>query len=118
MNGLSANGVLLAMAFAGASMAGAQTTSRGAAEASTTRFAVRVENVSTSSTLVLAKGGSVSMPLSPGVWAVHTGGNPILAPGRMDAGIGLKGLAEAGMAGELSANLARVSGVQGHGVLD
>ena len=118
MNVLSANGVLLATALAGASMAGAQTTSRGGVETSTTRFAVRVENVSTTSTLVLAKGGAVSMPLSPGVWAVHTGGNPILAPGRMDAGIGLKGLAEAGMAGELSANLARVPGVQSHGVLD
>lgn len=118
MNVLSANGVLLATALAGVSVAGAQTTSRRGAEASTTRFAVRVENVSTTSTLVLAKGGALSMPLSPGVWAVHTGGNPILAPGRMDAGIGLKGLAEAGMAGELSANLARVPGVQSHGVLD
>ena len=118
MNVLSANGVLLATALAGASMAGAQTTSRGGVETSTTRFAVRVENVSTGTTLVLPKGGSVAMPLSPGVWAGHTGGNPILAPGRMDAGIGLKGLAEAGMAGELSANLARVPGVQSHGVLD
>lgn len=118
MNGLSLSGVLLATALAGASMAGAQTTGRGGAEASTTRFAVRIENVSTTSTLVLPKGGSVSMPLSSGVWAVHTGGNPMLAPGRMDAGIGLKGLAEAGMAEELAANLARVPGVRNRGVLD
>ena len=118
MRDLSANGVLLAAVLASASVAGAQSTGRGNAMTSPTRFAVRVENVSTGTTLALPKGGSVSMPLSPGVWAVHTGGNPILAPGKLDAGIGLKGLAEAGMAAELSVNLARVPGVRSHGVLD
>jgi hypothetical protein len=118
VNVLTANAVLLVTALAGASLAGGQTAGRGGADAPTTRFTVRVENISTGATLALPKGGSLSMPLSPGVWAVHTGGNPILAPGKMDAGIGLKGLAEAGMAAELSANLARVVGVQSHGVLD
>ena len=84
----------------------------------TTRFAVRIENVSTRTTLVLAKGGGLAMPLSPGVWAVHTGGNPILTPGKVEARLGLKGLAEAGMAEAFAANLARVPGVRSHGVLD
>jgi hypothetical protein len=82
------------------------------------RFTVRIENVSTRTTLTLAKGGGLSMPLSPGVWAVHTGGNPILTPGKVEAGLGLKGLAEAGMAGPFADNLARVPGVRSHGQLD
>jgi hypothetical protein len=118
MNRTSVSGVVLAATMAGASMAGAQATTREGAEASTTRFAVRVENVSTRTTLTLAKGGGLSMPLSPGVWAVHTGGNPILTPGKVDAGLGLKGLAEAGMADAFDANIARVPGVRSHGVLD
>jgi hypothetical protein len=118
MNRTGVSGVLLAAAMAGAAMAGAQPARRVGAEASTTRFAVRVENVSTRTTLKLAKGGALDMPLSAGVWAVHTGGNPMLTPGKMDAGLGLKGLAEAGMAQEFDANLARVPGVRSHGVLD
>jgi hypothetical protein len=118
MNRTGVSGVLLAAAMAGAAMAGAQPARRVGAEASTTRFAVRVENVSTRTTLKLAKGGALDMPLSAGVWAVHTGGNPMLTPGKVDAGLGLKGLAEAGMAQEFAANLARVPGVRSHGVLD
>lgn len=118
MNRTGVSGVLLAAAMVSASMAGAQATNRVGAEASTTRFAVRVENVSTRTTLKLAKGGGVDMPLSLGVWAVHTGGNPILTPGKVDAGLGLKGLAEAGMAEAFAANLARVPGVRSHGVMN
>lgn len=118
MNRTGVSGVLLAAAMAGVSMAGAQATPQVDAEASTTRFAVRVENVSARTTLKLAKGGALDMPLSLGVWAVHTGGNPMLTPGKLDAGLGLKGLAEAGMAKAFAANLARVPGVRSHGVLD
>jgi len=118
MNRSGMSSVLLAAAMAGASLAAAQPTSGGTAATSTTRFAVRVENVSTRTTLKLAKGGALDMPLSPGVWAVHTGGNPLLTPGKREAGLGLKGLAEAGMAQEFDANLARVPGVRSHGVLD
>ena len=118
MNRTGVSGVLLAAAMTCASMAGAQATSRGGAEASTTRFAVRVENVSTRTTLKLAKGGGLDMPLSSGVWAVHTGGNPMLTPGKVEAGLGLKGFAESGMAKEFAANIARVPGVRSYGVLD
>ncbi len=111
-------GMFLVLAIASASSAAAQAPARRGAEVPATRFAVRVENVSNDRTLKLAKGGALSMPLSPGVWAVHTGGNPILTPGRLEAGLGLKGLAEAGMAASLANNLARVSGVRSHGVLD
>ncbi len=96
----------------------AQATGAKGASASVTRFAVRIENVSTRTALRLAKGNGMSVPLSPGVWAVHTGGNPMLTPGKVEPGLGLKGLAEAGMAGEFADNVARVPGVRSHGVLD
>ena len=50
-------------------------------------FVVRVENVSDAGTLKLSKGGSAAMPLSPGVWVVHRGANPIFTPGQPDAGL-------------------------------
>jgi hypothetical protein len=115
MNRSGVNGVLLVAAMA--SLAGAQASNRQAASPAT-RFSVRVQNISTRTTLKLAKGGALDMPLSAGVWAVHTGGNPLLTPGKLEAGLGLKGLAEAGMAREFDANLARVPGVRSHGVLD
>jgi hypothetical protein len=89
-----------------------------AAEAAATRFLVRVENVSRASTLKLPSGGSVAIPVSPGVWAVHTGANPIFTPGELEHGRGLKGLAEAGMAREFAANLRGLPGVRSHGAFE
>ena len=114
----SARGMLLAAAMTGASMAGAQGTKFPASATATTRFVVHVENISTRTTLKLAKGGALDMPLSAGVWVVHTGHNPLLTPGQLEAGIGLKGFAEAGMANEFDAHLSKVAGVRSHGVLD
>jgi hypothetical protein len=96
----------------------AQATNTKVAVVAMTRFAVRIENVSTRTALALTKGGGMSILLSPGVWAVHTGGNPMLTPGKVDAGLGLKGLAEAGMAGEFADNVAHVPGVRSHGLVD
>jgi hypothetical protein len=107
--------VVLAAAVTGASIADAQVTG-GAGAGTTTRFAVRIENISTVKTLPLAKGGGLDMPLSEGVWAVHTGGNPLLTPGELEPGRGLKGLAEAGMTDGLDAGLARVPNVRSHGL--
>ena len=118
MNRWALHGICTAATLLCTVSAGAQTMSGTSGSAGSTRFAVRVENISTEKTLKLAKGGSLSMPLSSGVWVVHTGGNPILTPGKLDAGLGLKGLAEAGMAAPLAANLARVPGVRSRGLLD
>lgn len=57
-------------------------------------FLVRVENVSTPHTLHTSKGDK-SVGLSPGVWALHTGDNPIYTSGQK-ATLGLKHLAEDG----------------------
>jgi hypothetical protein len=113
---------LLVIAF-GASLlkasgpAGAQVPER-LTDADTVSFLVRIENVSNAGTLRLSAGGAVAIPLSPGVWAIHTGANPILSPGEVDAGLGLKGLAEAGIAGAFAANLQAVPGVRSAGVFD
>ena len=81
-------------------------------------FDVRIENVSNRGTLKLSGGGSVASPLSPGVWAVHTGDSPLFTPGVVEAGLGLKGLAEAGLATPFAANLRESRGVRAAGVFD
>ncbi len=96
----------------------AQTAQRDDVSQVPVRFTVRVENVSTSSTLRRSSGGPVAIALSPGVWAVHTATNPILAPGQLESGLGLKGLAEAGMARAFAPNLGGVAGVKKHGVFN
>ena len=97
---------------------GGQSAVRGGSDPGVTRFTVRIENVSKSSTLKLSRGGAAAVPISPGVWAVHSAGNPLLTPGKIEPGLGLKGLAEAGLAREFAANLAGVAGVKSFGAFD
>lgn len=81
-------------------------------------FEVRIENVSNRRTLKLSGGGSVAIPLSPGVWAVHTGDSPLFTAGAVEAGLGLKGLAEASLAAPFAANVRGSRGVRTAGVFD
>lgn len=90
----------------------------GIADAESILFRVRIENVSNRRTLKLPTGRSVAVPLSAGVWVVHTGANPIFTPGVVEPGLGLKGLAEAGMATQFAANLGTLGAVRAHGVFD
>lgn len=94
---------------------GAQGTERGGSAPAPTRFTVRIENVSNASTLKLSTGGAVAIPMSAVAWAVHSAANPMITPGKVDPGLGLKGLAEAGMAGAFAASLSGVAGVRSHG---
>jgi hypothetical protein len=82
-----------------------------------TTFEVRVENISKRA-LTLSNGRTAEIPVSGGVWVVHTGANPILILGEIDRGLGLKGLAEAGMAAAFAPNLRGASGVRASGVFD
>jgi len=118
MNRMGMQGFMLAAAASAGSLAHAQSVNRRVADIPSTRFTMRVENVSTPRTLRLPKGGGLDMPLSAGVWAVHTGENPILVPGQLEPGRGLKGLAEAGMADGVDARLGKVPGVRSHGLMD
>ncbi len=58
-------------------------------------FTLRIENVSTDLTLTPSSGPSVAVPMAPGVFVVHSGGNPLFVSG-MPASGGLAALAEDG----------------------
>ncbi len=58
----------------------------------------------------------LTVPLSPGVWAVHTEDAPLFASGQPDPGRGLEALAEDGDPATLAAMLEGVMGVQNVGV--
>jgi hypothetical protein len=75
-------------------------------------FKVRIENVSTSSTLQTSEGDK-PVPLSPGVWLVHPASQSALlfAEGQVDYGEGLEAIAEDGMPEELAGNLAEDTGL-------
>lgn len=62
-----------------------------------TTFTVRVENVSNANTLPIDDENAVPVPLSPGVWAVHTAPAPLFTVGAPDRGFGLEAIAEDGI---------------------
>lgn len=59
-------------------------------------FTVRIENVSSSDTLQVPDAESQPVPLSPGVYAVYVGSNPLFTPGQQTGDSGLEQLAEDG----------------------
>jgi hypothetical protein len=74
-------------------------------------FRVRVLNVSTDATLETSTGESVEVPLSPGVWVVHSSNAPLFSVGSMDRGFGLEAIAEDGDPAALDEALAMKAGV-------
>lgn len=70
------------------------------------QFTVRVQNVSTATTLVTSAGAR-DVHISPLVWALHLAPGPLFTAGQADRGQGLEQIAEAGR----GANLATVLGV-------
>jgi hypothetical protein len=114
---------LLALFLASPSPAASQQSRAGesggavVAAGETITFTVRVENVARR-VLALPSGMEADIPLSGGVWAVHTGPNPIFTPGEVQGGIGLKGLAEAGMVGAIMPNLPAQPGVRSAGAFE
>lgn len=78
---------------------------------SATGFMVRIENISDSTTLPVSTGGSVAVPLAPGVFVVHMDDAPLFTSGQPDPGMGLEGLAEDGAAGNLGGALAAETGI-------
>ena len=80
-----------------------------------TDFIIRIENVSTESTLQLSNGKSAPAPTSPGVWAVFRGtANPIFATGQ-PASRALEAQAEEGNPEKLAAFLKTSDGAQSSG---
>lgn len=79
-------------------------------------FVVRIENVSTPHTLHTSKGDK-NVGLSPGAWALHSGDNPMYAPGAR-AMTGLQRLAEDGNTEGLFSDLQLLPGVKATGAFN
>ena len=62
----------------------------------TAEFTVRIENVSTGTTLTPSDGSMQAVPLAPGVWVVHADEAPLFTSGTADRGRGLEAVAEDG----------------------
>ena len=61
-----------------------------------TTFRVRIENVSTATTLTSSDASMHPVPLAPGVWVVHTMDDPLFTAGADERGEGLAAIAEDG----------------------
>ncbi len=75
-----------------------------------TSFTVRIENVSTPETLVLSDSSTVPVPLSPGVFVIHSDPAPLFTVGAPDRGEGLEAIAEDGTATNSGASAAEMTG--------
>jgi hypothetical protein len=75
-----------------------------------TEFKVTITNVSTDTALMTSLGDKAA-PLSPGVWAIHNGQNPLFTAGMPDAGEGLEHIAEDGNPADLGAFIAANAGI-------
>ena len=89
-----------------------------AAAADKTTFHVRIENVSTPTTLRSASGGTAPAPNSPGLWVVHSGKHVVFTSGTPDRGVGLEAQAEDGNPAALAEAAKRAKGVVASGVFD
>ncbi|MBK9035814.1 MAG: spondin domain-containing protein [Myxococcales bacterium] len=74
------------------------------------QFTVRLQNVSTATTLVTSA-GSRDVHLSPAVWALHAAPGPLFTPGAADRAQGLEQVAESGRGAGLVNVLGVLTGV-------
>jgi hypothetical protein len=75
-----------------------------------TQFKVTIENVSTNAALKTS-GGNFAAPMSPGVWVVHGGKDPLFTVGMKDRGKGLERIAEDGNPAMLGAFVTANTGI-------
>ncbi|HVK75076.1 MAG TPA: spondin domain-containing protein [Kofleriaceae bacterium] len=73
------------------------------------QITVRIQNVSTSTTLVTTA-GTRDIHVSPVVWTLHTTPAPLFTPGQPDRGHGLELVAESGRGADLAGVLAVLTG--------
>src|SRR6266516_3374487 len=76
-----------------------------------TSFTVRIENVSTPSTLKLSNGATAPAPNSPGAWVVQAKPGRLFEAGKVQRGWGLEAQAEDGDPGMLAAHCTHHEGV-------
>ncbi len=80
-----------------------------------TTFTVRIENVSTASTLRLSNGQTAPAPNAPGLWVVHDEPDPLFTAGVKDRDQGLERLAEDGNPSLLATALQNHKGIVASG---
>ena len=78
---------------------------------SSTGFKLTITNVSNSNTLKTSDGNSKAVPLSPGVFVIHSENSPLFINGKPDYGMGLESLAEDGNPSTLSASIKGMTGL-------
>lgn len=109
--------VPFALLLAAAAPAAASADSHASAHPPTT-FTVRIENVSTPTTLRSSTGATAPAPNSPGLWVVHSGKHVVFAEGKPDRGAGLEAQAEEGNPAQLAASIRKAKGVTASGTFD
>src|SRR5437667_11028650 len=80
-----------------------------------TTFTVRIENVSTASTLRLSNGQTAPAPNAPGLWVEHDEPDPLFTAGVKDRDQGLERLAEDGNPSVLATALQNHQGIVASG---
>jgi hypothetical protein len=80
-----------------------------------TTFTVRIENVSTPTTLKLSNGQTAPAPNAPGLWVLHAEPDPLFTTGSKDRGKGLEPLAEEGNPAVLAAAVRGQRGIVASG---
>ncbi|HEY3215280.1 MAG TPA: spondin domain-containing protein [Candidatus Eisenbacteria bacterium] len=83
-----------------------------------TTFTVRIENVSSPSTLHSASGMTAPAPNSPGLWVVHTRPARLFKAGKPDLGWGLEPQAEDGNPATLAEHCMHHQGVVSSGIIN
>jgi len=76
-----------------------------------TTFRMTIRNVDDGTKLMASDGMAHPVPLSPGVWVVHTQSDPLFTVGQPDRGEGLEHLAEDGAATQLAEAIAARTGL-------
>ncbi|WP_435157514.1 spondin domain-containing protein [Haladaptatus sp. DFWS20] len=118
---LGVGGVAASSLLTASRIANAQNETRTQGEGPQTgavRFRVRIENVSSETTLQPSEGQPQPVPLSPGGYAVFMGSNPLFTPGEQDRDQGVEGIAEDGDPAQLGESLPNQDGVTTSGVFD
>ncbi|MBN1205890.1 MAG: spondin domain-containing protein [Myxococcaceae bacterium] len=77
----------------------------------TRTFTVLIQNVAKDDSTLMTTQGPKPVRISPGVWTLSTGGEPLFSAGMRDRGQGLEALAESGNVTALSSALASTTGV-------
>lgn len=88
------------------------------AESGPREFTVRITNLSRGNTLETSEGAFLSVPLSPGVWAVHADDISLFTEGASAGSEGLEALAEDGNPSDLGRAIDRGTGFESTGIFN